>query len=127
MSCKFVLRIKEDNIVLQGIQRDTDIDYQLLATKQICNISIFSISNTSKDIKVAYKIEETYKEVLLNILSGFPKSRHESEPGIMESWEVQDSLTCNDDIAFMDQRLVIPKALCKQILHSLHSTHQPTK
>ena len=69
-SAEFVLGIKEDNSTLQDIQRDTDIDYQLIAKIQLSNKSIFSF--TYKTIKAACKSDETYKETSVKHIIRFP-------------------------------------------------------
>ena len=70
--------------------------------------------------------DEGYKLLLAAVQQGFPSARNDTAAELREFWEMgqQNRLSSLGPMVLMDRRLVIPKALRKNILHSLHSAHQ---
>lgn len=70
--------------------------------------------------------DEDYKSLLMAVQNGFSSSRNDTSPELREFWEMgqQNRLSTFGAVVLMDKRLVIPKVLRKNILHSLHSAHQ---
>ena len=62
--------------------------------------------------------------MIKRISQGFPDNRQELNPILREYWEVRDRLTHHNNIVYMDNRIVIPRKLRKQVLENLHSAHQ---
>ena len=79
-----------------------------------------------QSIKHATEKDDSFQLLIRTIFSGFPNTRHLTEPSIRDFWEVRDRLSATDNVITMDDRLVIPKLLRKQVLHALHSAHQGT-
>ena len=62
--------------------------------------------------------DKTYSALISTIEQGFFLIH------LREFWEVRDRLNTQDDIVYMDQRVVIPSSLRKSVLEALHSANQ---
>ena len=58
------------------------------------------------------------------VKTGFPKKSSSLPPGQREFWKLRDDLSITDDLLMFQDRLVIPSKLRKDILKSLHASHQ---
>ena len=76
------------------------------------------------DIRNEGRHDDSYSSLITLIEQGFPSSRSLTPPPLREFWDVRDRLITQDDVAYMDQRVVIPSSLRKSILESLHSANQ---
>ena len=80
---------------------------------------------TSPDlIRAAGHSDPQYIELIKTIQKGFPRTRILTAPGIREYWEVRHRLSVDNDLALLDQRIIIPTSQRTKILRSLHSAHQ---
>ena len=89
--------------------------------------NLFSASNSAislDDIRSEGGKDQLYSTLIRAIQEGFPSSRSKTEPQLREFWEVRERLFTQDNIVYMDQRVVIPAKLRKLILESLHSANQ---
>ena len=75
-------------------------------------------------LKLAFKNDMPYEKLITSIRSGFPESKMKTEPDLRPFWEVQNRLSCSNDLVWLDNRIVIPKSYRSQILNLLHSAHQ---
>ena len=71
--------------------------------------------NTRKDPELMI-----LKEV---ILEGWPASKHNCVPDIVEYWNIREELTVAEDIIFKGSKVVIPKGMRKGMLKKIHECH----
>ena len=92
------------------------------------NIEIAAIRDsqliTLEQIKMAAEGDSAYQNLNNIITTGFPTSRSQLEPQLREYWEVRDRLSSSHGLILMNNRIVIPYSLRKQILNNLHAAHQ---
>lgn len=55
--------------------------------------------------------------------SGWPNSKDQLEDAVKFYYNLQDQLTVEDDLVFLNFRLVVPQILRKSILELLHESH----
>ena len=58
------------------------------------------------------------------VTSGFPGTKGELSDAMRPYWGVRDRLVVDDDLIVCGSRLVIPRDLRPDVLHSLHDSHQ---
>jgi histone H3/H4 len=88
-------------------------------------ISAHSETVSIEDVKQEARADNQYRDLIELIENGFPKSRSKVQPThLREFWGVHDRLSCVEDVALMDSRVVIPRSLRKQILANLHAANQ---
>ena len=76
------------------------------------------------DIEEKSRSDETYKLLAETVSTGFPVTRHATDPRLRAYWTVRERLSLHGKIIMMDNRLVIPSTLKAQILNGLHAAHQ---
>ena len=83
---------------------------------------------TSPDpIRAAGHSDPQYIKLIKPIQRGFPRTRRLTAPEYFlttEYWEVRHRLSVDNDLALLDQRIIIPTSQRTKILRSLHSAHQ---
>ena len=80
---------------------------------------------TSPDlIRAAGHSDPHYINLIKTIQRGFPRTRSLTAPEVREYWEAKHRLSVDNDLALLDQRIIIPTSQRTKILHSLHSAHQ---
>ena len=89
----------------------------LLALNDNSLITIDQVNDICRSDRVYLKLAKA-------IINGFPKTRNITGPEIQEHWELRNRLSLFRDIVLLDDRIVIPQALRKQMLQSLHSAYQ---
>ena len=75
---------------------------------------------TSSQLQNHRKEDSTYQLLIETILRGFPTTKNDLLNDIKSFWEVQERLSVSDNILLMDNHIVIPNSLKKNILHSAH-------
>ena len=69
--------------------------------------------------------DSEYQELKNAIVDGFPESKAELSPTLCPYWNVRHDLSISDDgFILYGVRLVIPKAMRKQVLDDLHASHK---
>ena len=89
--------------------------------------NLFSATNQAVSLDEIQQIgrrDENYSGLINIIENGFPSSRTLTPPHLREYWEVRDRLITQDNIAYLDQRVVIPQPLRKSVLEALHAANQ---
>ena len=80
---------------------------------------------TSPDlICAAGHSDPQYIKLIKTIQRGFPRTCSLTAPEVPEYWEVRHHLSVDNDLALLDQRIIIPTSQHTKILHSLHSAPQ---
>ena len=64
--------------------------------------------------------------LIISISSGFPDKKYSANPNLCEFWEIGACLSYSGGVILMNHCIMIPKALCNQILQYLHAAHQGT-
>ena len=75
-------------------------------------------------IRAAAEHDPDMQALKTAIMVGFPDHKSEADPQIRSYWSVRDKLTVDDGLVICGHRLVIPRALRKSVLQSLHAAHQ---
>ena len=57
------------------------------------------------------------------ILSGWPERKEDTPVCIREYWPIKEELTVQNDVIFKGHRVVIPKAMCPEMLLRIHASH----
>ncbi|GFN78382.1 Pol polyprotein [Plakobranchus ocellatus] len=76
-----------------------------------------------QEIRKASESGETLKKVKHHIVTGWPSHRGTTEPKVQAFWNLRHNLHVENNIAFFENRMIIPEALRKDILLKLHSSH----
>ena len=80
---------------------------------------------TSPDlIHAAGRRDPQYIKIIETIQRGFPRTRRLTTPEVREYWEMRHRLSVNNDLALLDQRIIIPASQRTNILRILHSAHR---
>ena len=79
--------------------------------------------NITKIIETSAKDIE-YQDLLSYVKNGFPSSRNALPPHIKPYWNIHPYLSIEENLILFNQRIVIPKDQRKEILQTLHSSHQ---
>ena len=103
---------------------EIETSIQAFTCEAIAQLSDHIGSITHAQIKAAAHSDPDYMSLILIIRTGFPATRHMTDPKIRQFWEVRTRLSVEDDIALLNDRIIIPAALRKRVLQCLHSAHQ---
>ena len=79
---------------------------------------------TIDTIREAIVEDDSYTKLAQCVENGFPRTRHKTNPGIREFWNVRDRLSTDNGVVLLDSRIVIPIALRRRVLKCLHMAHQ---
>ena len=72
----------------------------------------------------AGRADRNYMTLVNTVERGFRGTRHLTDPGIREFWEVRHRLSTEDGLILLDRRIVIPLSHRKRVLRCLHAAHQ---
>ena len=83
-------------------------------------LAAFSMTETDtsvqiSDIEEKSPSDETYKILAETVSTGFPMTRHTTDPRLRAYWTVRERLSLHGNIIMMDNHLVIPSTLKAQI------------
>ena len=106
-----------DTIGIPGEERILSAGLSNLYSAASCAVSL-------DDLRTEGKKDKLYSSLISTIQEGFPTTRSQTTPQLREYWEVHERLFTQDGIVYLDQRVVIPSALRKLVLESLHSANQ---
>lgn len=76
-----------------------------------------------KTVKMMSQRDSDLQELKTLILDGFPDHKSQLNSNLKGYWKIQAELSIEDDMILNGQRIVIPRALRKQILENLHAPH----
>lgn len=92
-----------------------------------------SLNNVVHSVNVSNEIIEQIKQctlidpILCKIknfcLNGWPKSMSKCEKEIKQFFQMKDLIYLENDLIFLDNKIVIPKSLTKMIIKVVHKTH----
>ena len=68
--------------------------------------------------------DDHYRNLIQVTTTGFPVKPDLLPPGVRPYWSIRDELTVDDGIVLWGARMIIPKAMRKEILQQLHASHQ---
>ena len=71
--------------------------------------------------------DDEYHDLICLISDGFPHSRQDLPPLMRPYWSVRDQLSIDEDLILCGCRLLIPHPLRREVLRTLHSSHQGTE
>ena len=68
--------------------------------------------------------DENYKSLIDNVQNGFPAARDKADASVAPYWNIRNELSVDDGIVLYGPRIVIPKSARREVLDSLHDSHQ---
>ena len=101
---------------------DTELNFQTTTISHLEDLSHSVI--TYQYIQTAAREDTNFSKLQSFITHGFPTIKKLLDPALRGYWKVRSQLTHSDDIICLDQRIVIPQKLQKQVLQHLHAAHQ---
>jgi hypothetical protein len=107
---------------------DNDCD-DLVEVDDIPELAIAELSGMDESITLDEVKSHTSNDSLMGALAtmiqtGFPPTRHLTDEGVRDFFNVKEHLWLNNGLVMFKNRLVIPRTLRTGILRSLHSAHQ---
>ncbi len=91
---------------------------------------VYTVLNTMPiaDYRVEEVKEETAKDEEMiklknTVLSGWPASKSDCDPAVVEYWNVRDELSVAEGLILKGSRIVIPKSLRSKMLKKIHEGH----
>ncbi|XP_042148029.1 uncharacterized protein K02A2.6-like [Ixodes scapularis] len=78
---------------------------------------------TAEQIRKATLKDDNLQKLAMVILAGWPQDRNNIPPEIRMYFPFRDELVVEDGIVYKGQRLVVPKALRREMKEKLHSSH----
>ena len=75
-------------------------------------------------VHVAGPADRNYMTLVNTDERGYPGTRHLTDPGIREFWEVGHRLSTENGLVLLDRRIVIPLSHRKRVLRCLYAAHQ---
>jgi len=79
---------------------------------------------TLEQICLVAENDFSYKSLIDINTKGFPSSKSNLEQDLREYWEVHDRLPTSKGLVLLNNRIVIPSGLRKQVLNNLHAAHK---
>lgn len=89
------------------------LDLHVHAIKQ----QLFVTDNRLESIKNEIKKDRQMQNLKQTIICGWPESRAECDPTVLEYWNHRDELSFEDDLIFRGQKLIIPADLRSKSAH----------
>ena len=77
-----------------------------------------------KNLREECAKDDHYRNLIQVTTMGFPVKPDLLPPGVRPYWSIRDELTVDDGIVLWGARMIIPKAMRKEILQQLHASHQ---
>ena len=68
--------------------------------------------------------DDNYKALIDNVHNGFPTERHKADANVAPFWNIPYELSVDDGIVLYGPRIVVPKAVRREVLVRLHDSHQ---
>ncbi|XP_063962569.1 uncharacterized protein K02A2.6-like [Lytechinus pictus] len=75
------------------------------------------------EIREATKRDETMQRLQEIIKQGWPNDKKDVEPDLVSYFHVRDELSTENDLIFRGERLVIPKAMRREMTLQIHDSH----
>ena len=76
-----------------------------------------------KKIQEATQSDPQFQVLKNTILMGWPESRKDCPPTIIEYWNYRDELSVTNDLILKGEKIVVPNSLRQEILETLHTGH----
>lgn len=76
-----------------------------------------------QEIRDETERDETLQILKSVILQGWPAERNATPAQVAPYYSIRDELSVQDGLIFRRERVVIPKALCRNMKQSIHSSH----
>ena len=82
------------------------------------------ISNEKlEEFKTATLSDATLQKVKNYIMEGWPLKHGDIPKDLSEYWQHRDILTCENDLIYRGEKLLVPKSMRKLVLHHIHEGH----
>ena len=77
-----------------------------------------------RDLRDQAAQDTEYQALHSTILNGFPANRHQLAESCKQFWGIRQHLSVDNDLIVYGCRLLIPRAMRRQVLADLHEAHQ---
>ncbi|MEW8548052.1 MAG: RNase H-like domain-containing protein [Candidatus Thiodiazotropha sp.] len=99
--------------LIQGL--DTHV-HTVIRSLPVSDIKIQRIQDVTRDDK--------QMQMLIGVIkSGWPETRQSCPNNVLEYWNHRDEISCENDIVFKGQKLVIPAAMRDEMIKAVHVGH----
>ena len=104
--------------------QETEFQIFTLELEEINPLNTIKISSERlSQLQKAMEQDPVMQTSKTTILTGWPEQREEVPIHIREFWNFRDQLSLYNGVLFKSQRLIIPKALCLEVISRIHSSH----
>lgn len=129
---------KEDDISLGS---ETSVCIRNAVIRSIATLHNISVSPTSdtatqdtassdpilEEIRRAALIDQTYSQLIKQVITGFPSSNSTLPEELLPYWKVRDQLSADGNLILYGARILVPQTLRRQVLERLHDSHRGTE
>ena len=102
---------------------DQSFSIELEATSATSDLALRIPRSQLAAIKKATSEDTVLQAVAEVIKKGWPDDRSGIEPAILPYYHIRDELTVDDNILFKGQRWIVPLALRREMLKTIHNAH----
>ena len=112
-----------DDLLPKGFEEEVIASVRMVASNLVDEEGSLLDLNLEK-VKAAAASDEDYQRLKVLVANGFPSSSDKLVTATKAYWSVRDELSLFDGLILKGCQLVIPKAMRKDVLSHLHSSHQ---
>lgn len=95
------------------------LDYHVHSVRK----QLFVTDKRLEIIKQEIKNDSEMRTLKQAILKGWPDTRSQCDPSILEYWNHRDEISYENDLIFRGQKLLIPRALRNEMIKQVHTSH----
>ena len=77
-----------------------------------------------EELRQAASIDETYKQLIEQVIIGFPLSKDVLMEDLLPFWKIRDQLPVDGNLILFGARILIPQVHRRQVLTTLHDSHR---
>ena len=117
--------LPEDDLFNSEAQRSL----RSVVAKTVQNISDSSTGHpnddlTLEEIRSIASQDPAYARLLQSVANGFPSHQYSLHNDLLPYWKLRDALYTDGDLVLYGSRVVVPTAIRRKVLASLHASHR---